>query len=89
MVTVTVRPSLWYSPLSILCEKRPDLSSPTSVTPFWLAVLLALSSSKEGLAAVSMPNVLAMQVPYPTGYRNKRDMGDASTKRRILPVTWV
>jgi hypothetical protein len=43
-----------------LCEKRPDLSLPTSVTPFWLAALLALSSSEEGLAAVSMPNVLAM-----------------------------
>jgi hypothetical protein len=60
MVTITVRPIMWYAPFSILCEKRPDLSLPTSVTPFWLAALLALSSSEEGLAAVSMPNVLAM-----------------------------
>ena len=60
MVTITVRPILWYSPLSILCEKRPERSSPKSVTPFSLAVLFALSSSKEGLAAVSMLIVLAM-----------------------------
>ena len=39
MVTITVRPSLWYSPISILCEKRPELSFPTSVTPFSLAAL--------------------------------------------------
>jgi len=60
MVTITARPIMRYSPLSILCEKRPELSFPMSVTPFALAVLLALASSKEGLAAVSMRNVLAM-----------------------------
>jgi hypothetical protein len=60
MVTITVRPILRYSPSSILCEKRPELSLPKSVTPFALALLLALSSSKEGLAAVSMRKVLAM-----------------------------
>ena len=60
MVTITVRPILRYSPLSILCEKRPELSFPTSITPFWVAALLALAKSKEGLAAVSMRNVLAM-----------------------------
>jgi hypothetical protein len=59
MVTISVRPILWYSLLSILCEKRPEPSFPTSDMPFWLATLLALSSSKEGLAAVSMLNVLA------------------------------
>ena len=62
MVTITVRPSLRYSPLSILCQKRPELSFPKSVTPFSLAPLLALASSAEGLAAVSMLNVLAMPV---------------------------
>jgi hypothetical protein len=60
MVAITVRPIMRYSPLSILCEKRPELSLPTSVTPFWLATLLALTSSKEGLATVTMLNVLAM-----------------------------
>jgi hypothetical protein len=64
MVTITVRPILRYSPLSILCEKRPDLSLPRSVTPFSLAALLALLSSKEELAAVSMLNVLAMPVTF-------------------------
>jgi hypothetical protein len=54
MVTITVRPILRYSPSSFLWEKRPELSFPTSLTPFSLAVLFALSSSKEGLAAVSM-----------------------------------
>ena len=63
-MTITVRPILRYSPLSIRCEKRPDLSLPMSVMPFWLAALLALSSSKEGLAAVSMPKVLAMPVTF-------------------------
>ena len=62
MVTITVRPSPRYSPLSILCEKRPELSSPESVTPFSLAALLALWSSKEGLAAISSVNVLAISV---------------------------
>jgi hypothetical protein len=42
------------------CEKRPDPSTPTSVTPFSLAALLALASSRVGLAAVSILNVLAM-----------------------------
>src|SRR5829696_5006146 len=64
MVTVTVRPILRYSPLSILCEKRPELSFPASVTPFWLAAFVALAKSKEGLAAVSMPKVLAMPVTF-------------------------
>ena len=58
-MTISVRPMMRYSPLSILCEKRPERSLPTSDMPFWLATLLALSSSKEGLAAVSMLNVLA------------------------------
>jgi len=58
MVTITVRPIIRYSPFSILCEKRPELSFPTSVTPFTLAALLALANSEEGLAAVSMRNVL-------------------------------
>jgi hypothetical protein len=62
MVTITVRPCLRYWPFSILCEKRPALSFPMSVTPFWLAALLALAKSKEGLAAVSMRKVLAMPV---------------------------
>jgi len=60
MVTITGRPSLRYSPFSIWCEKRPELSLPTSETPFSLATLLALASSKDGLAEVSMLNVLAM-----------------------------
>jgi hypothetical protein len=64
MVTITVGPILRYAPFSILCEKRPEPSLPTSVTPFWLAALLALSSSKEGLAAVSMLIVLAMAVTF-------------------------
>jgi hypothetical protein len=64
MVTITVRPILRYSPLSILCEKRPELSLPRSVMPFSLAALLALSSSKEGLAAISMLSVLAMVLTF-------------------------
>ena len=60
MVTITVGPCLRYSPSNILCEKRPEFSSPRSTTPFALAALLALSSSEEGLAAVSMRKVLAM-----------------------------
>ena len=60
MVTITLRPILRYSPSPILCEKRPELSFPKSLTPFSLAALLALSSSKEGLAAVSMLIVLVM-----------------------------
>ena len=64
MVTITVRPNLRYSPSSILCEKRPEPSFPTSLTPFAFAALLALSSSKEGLAAVSMRKVLAMPLTF-------------------------
>jgi hypothetical protein len=64
MVTITVRPSLRYSPSSILWENRPELSFPKRVTPFSLATLLALSSTKVGLAAVSMLNVLAMPVTF-------------------------
>ena len=60
MVTITVRPIMRYSPLSISCEKRPELSFPTSETPFALATLLALANSKEGLAAASKLNVLAI-----------------------------
>jgi hypothetical protein len=62
VVTITVRPIMRYSPLNISCEKRPDPSSPTSVTPFSLAALLALASSRVGLAEVSILNVLAMLV---------------------------
>jgi hypothetical protein len=65
MVTMTVRPLMRYSPISNLCEKRPELSLPTSVTPFSVAALLALAKSKEGLAEVSMLNVLAMPVSRP------------------------
>src|SRR5918999_1680494 len=60
MVTITVRPRLRYSPLTISCEKCPEVSFPTSVAPFSLAALLALASIQEGLAAASMLNVLAM-----------------------------
>jgi hypothetical protein len=62
MVTSTVRPITRYSPLTMLCEKRPERSSPTSVTPFLLAALLALASSKWGLTMVpiSILNVLAI-----------------------------
>jgi hypothetical protein len=60
MVTITVRPRLRYSPLTIWCEKCPERSSPTSVAPFSLTALLALASIQEGLAAVSMLNVLAI-----------------------------
>ena len=62
MVTITVRPSLRYVPLTISCEKRPERSSPTRVAPFALAALLALASIQEGLAALSMLNVLALLV---------------------------
>ena len=62
MVTITVRPRLRYSPLTIWCEKCPERSSPTSVAPFSLTALLALASIQEGLAAASMLNVLAMLI---------------------------
>jgi hypothetical protein len=62
MVAITVGPMMRYSPLSILCEKRPERSLLMSATPFSLAALLALSSSIEGLATVTMLNVLAMPV---------------------------
>ena len=61
-MTITVRPLMRYSPISILWEKRPERSFPTSLTPFSLATLLALASSKEGLAEISILNVLAMPV---------------------------
>lgn len=61
-MTITVRPILRYWPLNMSCQKRPELSSPTSVTPFSLAALLALSSNRVGLAEVSILNVLAMLV---------------------------
>jgi hypothetical protein len=70
MVTITVRPIIWYSPISILCEKRPETSLPTNLTPFALAALVALARSEEGLAAVSMPNVLTM--PRPAARRPRR-----------------
>jgi hypothetical protein len=62
MVTITVCPCLRYSPLTMLCEKRPEPSFPTSVTPFSLAALLALASSKEELtlAPITTLNVLAI-----------------------------
>jgi hypothetical protein len=60
MVTTTVSPSMRYSPLTISCEKRPDLSSPTKVAPFSLAALRALASSLEGETLVSTPKVLAI-----------------------------
>jgi hypothetical protein len=63
-VTITVRPSLRYSPLIILGEKHPERSLPKRITPFSLAALLALSSSKEGLAAVSMLIVLVTPVTF-------------------------
>jgi len=59
MVTIAVRPIIRYSPLSLLCEKHPELSFPTSLTPFSVAALLALAKSKEGPAEVSMLKVLA------------------------------
>jgi hypothetical protein len=43
-------------------REAPDPSSPTSGTPFSLAALLALASSRAGLAEVSILNVLAMLV---------------------------
>jgi hypothetical protein len=64
MVTITLRPILRYSPSSILWEKRPERSFPKRITPFSLAALLALSSSKEGLAVVSMLIVFAMPVIF-------------------------
>jgi hypothetical protein len=64
MVTITLRPIVRYSPSSILCEKLPERSFPKRITPFSLAVLFALSSSKEGLAEVSMLNFLAMLLTF-------------------------
>ena len=59
MVTITVRPTMRYWPLTISCEKRPDRSSPTRIAPFSLASLLALASNGSGSTAVSMLKVLA------------------------------
>jgi hypothetical protein len=59
MVTITVCPTMRYSPVSDSWEKRPDLSSPTRVAPFSLAALLALASSEEGATLVSTLKVLA------------------------------
>jgi hypothetical protein len=61
-VTTTVSPSMRYSPLTISCEKRPDLSSPTKVAPFSLAVLRALASSVEGETLVATPKVRAISL---------------------------
>jgi hypothetical protein len=62
MVTITVRSGLRYSPLNMACEKRPERLSPTSVTPFSLAALLARASRKVGLtlAPITTLNVLAI-----------------------------
>jgi len=51
-----------------------------SVTPFALAVLLALTSSEEGLAAVSMRKVLAMPASPPLLH-----IPEARENRRISP----
>jgi hypothetical protein len=55
MMTITVFSIVWYSPLAISWEKRPDPSSPTRVEPFTLVALL--SSSEEGMVVVSMLKV--------------------------------
>src|SRR5215216_1980823 len=60
MVTMTVFPSIRYSPLTNLWTKRPDPSSPTKVAPFSLAALLALASSEAGVALVCTLKVLAI-----------------------------
>ena len=82
-MTITVRPSLRYAPFSILCVKRPEFSSPTSSTPFALAVLLALWSSEEGLAVVSMRKVLAMPL---TSCRCALSLCEAENERPALAL---
>ena len=58
-VTITARPTIRYSPLTISWEKRPDRSSPLRVAPFLRAAFLALASSVEGSTVVSRLKVLA------------------------------
>ena len=65
MVTVTVCPTMRYSPLTISCEKRPDRSSPTRIASFSLAALLALSSSEEGVTVVAKLKVLCTNFVLP------------------------
>ena len=63
MVTITLSPTMLYSPLSMPCEKRPDLSSPTKATLFSFAAFLTLASSDLRSSFVCMPKVLAMVSP--------------------------
>ena len=66
MVTVTVCPTMRYSPVTISCEKRPDSLSPTRVAAFSFAALLALASSESGSIVVSMLKVLAKMFFLPS-----------------------
>src|SRR4028118_157062 len=50
IVTMTFCPTMWYSPLAISWEKRPDRSSPSRVALFSKAAFLALASSEGGVA---------------------------------------
>src|SRR3712207_4127675 len=59
MVTTTVCPTMWYSPLTMSCEKRPDCLSPMRVASLSLAAFLALASSEEGFMVVFILKVLA------------------------------
>jgi hypothetical protein len=59
MVTTTVCPAMWYSPLTMSCEKRPDCLLPIRIAPLSLAAFLALVSSEDGFMVVSILKVLA------------------------------
>ena len=56
---------------------------------YWLRPLSSAHLTKADFQAFTFFYAPAVGlVTYPTGYCNKRDMGDASPKRRILSVTW-
>ena len=78
MVTVTGCPTIWYSPPTISCEKRPDCLPPTRVAPFSLATLLALASSESGSTVVGVLKVL-------TAIFFLRARESATTVRPCLP----
>src|SRR5918995_7316574 len=86
MVTITVRPTIRYSPLTISCEKRPDRSSPRRVASFSLAAFLALASSEEGSKVVAMLRVLATMFFLPCSRMAPRS--DSAGHRRQPDKTY-
>src|SRR3712207_1447998 len=89
MVTITLCPTMRYSPLTMLWEKRPESLSPTRAASFSFATLLALASSDRGSIVVSMLKVLAtLFLPHLLAYGrlNERTGYSPSPTQHLLPL---